>query len=374
MSKKTAITSPKLSLVDAAKLIGASGHLVTYIVQGEMGIGKSALLNILKDVAGLDQHDSHYVDMTTKDVGDFLVPKMGKVEINGQDVDICKFVVNSEFGIHSGKPVIIMLDEIGKAKGAVLNACNRLMHERKLGEYTLHPDSIVFATTNLAKEGLGDVVPAHTRNRVTVLQVAKPSVDEWIDNFAVPNGVHPVVVSTVREYPQMFASDEEYEQPDQNPYIFDHRTPRAAFVTPRSMKRVSDILNSLAEKRIKVDPVVLHHAIAGTIGGPAAHELMTIYNVNNKLPGWADIIAAPESVEVPDNAVSLCLLAMRAVHNIEAATFPAWLTYMKRMPMEAQALFAKSVMNPKCPKIGIAATNAGFVQWCAQHSYLVSKV
>ena len=42
MSKKTLVS--KLSLVEAAELIGASGHLVTYIVQGEMGIGKSALL------------------------------------------------------------------------------------------------------------------------------------------------------------------------------------------------------------------------------------------------------------------------------------------------------------------------------------------
>ena len=371
MSKKTLVS--KLSLVEAAELIGASGHLVTYIVQGEMGIGKSALLSLLMENPKFKGFLPKYVDMTTKDVGDFLVPKMAKVDVGGEEVDVCKFVVNSEFGIHSGHPVIIMLDEIGKAKGAVLNACNRLMHERKLGEYELHPDSIVFATTNLAREGLGDVVPAHTRNRVTVLQVAKPTAEQWVQNFAVGAGVHPIVISTVTEYPQMFASDDDYDKPDQNPYIFDHRTPRAAFVTPRSMKRVSDILNSIAETGTKINPVALQHAIAGTIGAPAANELMTIYNVNNDLPGWADIIRAPESIAIPQNAVSLCLLVMRALHNIDKSNFQNWMTYMRRMPKEVQALFAKSVMNPKCPKQSVAATNDPFVKWVHENGYIYSK-
>ena len=62
-----------------------------------------------------------------------------------------------------------MVDEYGKANPAVKNAMLRLMLERKIGSYTLHPDSLVFATTNLGAEGVGDLLPPHARNRMTVI-------------------------------------------------------------------------------------------------------------------------------------------------------------------------------------------------------------
>jgi hypothetical protein len=155
-----------------------------------------------------------YVDITTKDVGDFVVPKIRTVD----GVDVCSFIPNEEFGFHFKKPVVIMLDELGKAKGGVMNACLRLMQERQLGTYELHPDSIVFATTNLAVEGIGDNVPPHARNRVTQVRVAKPTAEEWM-TYAISRGVNHTVIATVREYPEMLASYEDYESPQQNTYI-----------------------------------------------------------------------------------------------------------------------------------------------------------
>ena len=106
-------------------------------------------LNML--AAGLPKHVPCYFDCTTKDLGDITIPDIMRVEDGSGFV---RYLTNEELGVHNDKPVILMIDEYGKANPAVKNALLRLLLERKIGSYTLHPDSIVFATTNLGAEGV----------------------------------------------------------------------------------------------------------------------------------------------------------------------------------------------------------------------------
>ena len=108
-----------VSLQDCANLIHAVGDSTTVLAQGEMGIGKSSMLKMLQ--AKLPNHHFCYGDMTTKDVGDFLVPKIRSLN----NAEVCSFIPNEEFGFHHDKPIVLMLDEIGKASKAVMNACLR---------------------------------------------------------------------------------------------------------------------------------------------------------------------------------------------------------------------------------------------------------
>ena len=226
-----------LSLQQTADLILAVGHKRTVLAQGEMGIGKSSILKMLRNKPELKDYFFCYVDITTKDVGDFMVPKIKDIDGN----EVCRFVPNEEFGLHfKGKKIVMMLDELGKAKGGVMNACLRLMQERSLGVYDL--DGIVFATTNLSVEGIGDNVPPHARNRVIQTRVGKPNAEELI-TYAINNNWNPIVIATIQEFPEMLASFEDYEKPEQNMYINDPRDVRMAVVTPRSLEASSDVIN-----------------------------------------------------------------------------------------------------------------------------------
>ena len=95
-----------VSLQECANLIGAVGADVTVLAQGEMGIGKSSMLKMLQ--GKFPDHFVCYGDMTTKDVGDFLVPKIK--DING--VEVTSFIPNEEFGFHHGKPIVLSLIHI----------------------------------------------------------------------------------------------------------------------------------------------------------------------------------------------------------------------------------------------------------------------
>lgn len=352
-----------ITLSEVTKLIAAIGHHTTVLVQGEMGIGKTEILKELSRM--FPDYFACYADMTTKDVGDLLMPKIRPLN----DVDTCSFVPNEEFGFHVPRKKLIMLDELGKAKGGVLNACLRLMNERSLGTNELPEGSIVFATTNLTIEGLGDTIPPHAKNRITVVQVAKPTAEEWTNNYALGAEVDPVIIATVNEYPQMFASFTDYEKPEQNPYIFDNRVSRAAFVTPRSMKRASDIYKSAA----KVGGAVLTHALIGTVGEAAAHEIMTMHNMSAKMPRWEEIITDPESAPLPDTAAGQCMTVMKAAQRIEKTNLEAWMTYVKRLPLETQALFARSVMHKNSPKREMVATTSYFVGWVVSNHWVFAE-
>ena len=357
-----------ITLKQCADLIAAVGDKQTVLVQGEMGIGKSAILKMLKSADYPQFKDAFfcYVDITTKDVGDFIVPKIRDID----GTDVCSFIPNEEFGFHlKGRKVVMMLDEIGKARGGVLNASLRLMNERALGVYELSKGSVVFATTNLSVEGLGDNVPPHGLNRVTRVKVCKSNAPTWIEDYAIPHGINPVIIGTVAEYPEMFASFEDYEKPEQNTYINDPRTVRGAVVTHRSMERASYVYEST---RILGDAVMCH-ALAGTVGEKAMHNILTMDKMDSQLTSWDDLIKSPETATVPTSAAASCMLVSKAVQRIEKDSMAAWMTFLNRIPKEAQGLFARSVMSNNCPKRDVAARNTEFAIWAAANNFLFAK-
>ena len=348
-----------LSLQQTADLILAVGTHTTVLAQGEMGIGKSSMLKTIKAKLGEGYHYC-YGDMTTKDVGDFLVPKIRSLN----DTEVCSFIPNEEFGFHHEKPIVLMLDEIGKASKAVMNACLRLMLERKLGTYSLPHGSIVFATTNLANEGIGDMLPPHARNRLTVVKVRKPSADEWLENYALDNGIAPEIMQTVKQFPQMLASFEDYDNPKDNEYIYDPRTPRPAFATPRSLEKASDII----KKARPLGSDILGHALKGTIGDRATYDTLSIVELAEQLPDWDSIIKDPSKTPIPKSASAVCMLVYSAVQKVEKDTLPKWLTYMKRLSKESQGLFATSAMRTQ--KKMIVGTDKEFIKWATENNYM----
>ena len=172
----TATTMYALGLDQVEALIRKSGALRTILVQGDMGTGKSSLLTVL--AKALPDHTPCYFDCTTKDLGDITIPNIAKLD---DGTGYVTYLTNEELGAHNNTPVILMIDAFGKANPAVKNALLRLILERKIGSYTLHPDSIIFATTNKGSEGVGDLLPPHARNRMTVIQTRKPNNMEWIE-------------------------------------------------------------------------------------------------------------------------------------------------------------------------------------------------
>jgi hypothetical protein len=349
-----------LTLEQTTTLIAAGGHLRTVLAQGDMGWGKSSILHEI--ARRKPTHTACYFDCTTKDLGDITIPKMK--ELDGQD--FVRFATNEELGLHlHDHPVIIMIDELGKANPMVQNALLRLMLERKMGSYTLHPDSIVFATTNLGAEGVGDILKPHARNRLTVVTVKKSTAMEWIE-WGINNNIDPVLLGWVKDNPQVAQSFLDVENPDDNPYIYHPRSQRAAFVTGRSLEAASDWL----KLRGSLDNTTLTAALMGTIGDRAAMDLMAFVRLAEDLPTMASIKNSPETAVVPKSVAAVCMVVFRTLTSIEADWIDAWMTYLERLEAEAQGMFANGVRAPKYSKQGLVMTNKKFTTWARSNSHL----
>ena len=349
----------QLNLDQIGALIKATGRKRTTLVQGHMGTGKSSLLKTL--ASELPTHTACYFDCTTKDLGDITLPNIATADGQGY----VTYATNEELGAHIRTPIILIVDEFGKANPAVKLALLRLMLERKIGSYQLHEDSIIFATTNLGAEGVGDLLPPHARNRITVVTARKPSNMEWIE-WGINAGVDHTLLGWCKDNPQLFLSFEDVRDPEENPYIYHPKAQRAAFVTPRSLEAASDIL----KERHLFDDQTLTGALMGTVGDRAAMDLMAFVKLADQLPSLQSIKDDPMNAKVPSSAAAVCMVVYRALASLERDWLDAWIDYMNRLDKEAQGMFANGVRAPKYSKQAMVMTNKKFTAWAMQNSYL----
>jgi hypothetical protein len=360
MTKATNIFA--LSLDQVANMIKHGGNKRTVLVRGHMGTGKSSLLKTLG--LELPTHTQCYFDCTTKDLGDISIPSLQSIETDG----CVRFIPNEELGVHLNKPIILMIDEYGKANPAVKNAMLRVILERKVGGYELHPDSLVFATTNLGAEGLGDLLPPHARDRLTDVTVRKPDNMEWIE-WGINNGVDHAVLGWAKDNPQLFYSFEDVASPEENPYIYHPKAQRAAFCTPRSMEAASDWV----KQRDVLDEQTVTAALIGTVGERGALDLVNYVKMVDELPSMESIKQNPMTAIVPESAAVKALVVFRTLTNIDKSWIDAWMDYMVRLDKEAQGMFANGVRSDKYAKQSVVMTNKKFRDWAMAHNYMFAS-
>ena len=361
-------------------LIKAVGTHRTVVVQGEAGCGKTSILyELAADPFFANYHVVNPIDMTQMSDGSVWVPDTDR------EAGVSRELPNERFGMHVGNrkgvdgsmPLLICLDEIAKARQYIKDTMAPIIFERRLGDFHMPDGSIVFGCTNLAVEGLGDSMQAHLRDRIIPVIMRKPTAQEWIEDFAVPKGLHAAVIASVTEYPQVFASFMDYEvggalhgqnQERHNPYIFNPRATQDKWVTGRSLHATSDILNTGGG----LDDETLQAAIAGTVGRAFTGLLMAYVRFGKSLPAFGHICADPLGTPIPANPAAQVMLAFRlltqASDRLEAE---AVAQYMSRITGDAKLLFTKNVsVNSK--KMGIFARSETFTKLLAASTRILN--
>ena len=341
-----------ITLQEAETLIATIGKDVTVHIKGQPGIGKSSLLNTLS--AKFPTHIPVYIDCADLDLGDLAMPAMN------HETKTTAFYPNERFSLHHGKPVIIMLDEITKANEPVKNMLLPVMLERRLGAVKFHPDSIVYSTGNLTTDAVGDSMKAHAKNRLTNVEVRNPNDEEWVE-WGMGNDIAPEVLAWVKQFPHCLASYKDDSQKE-NMYIYDPRKQQEAFVSPRSLAKASFIVK---QREILGIPTTLS-ALTGTIGEAASRDMSAYFSLADGLPTKEAIYKKPNEAVVPTDPSAKVILIMRELMTIKKEDFDSWMTYLQRLPMEIQALFALNIMASERKQI--AATNKTFTDWAIKHN------
>jgi len=355
-----------LSLEQVAKSILAVGEKSTVIAVGDMGSGKTSGLGSHLRAARPNNTYIHF-DCTNKDIQDLSVPKFME-KLGSMVSDYVSFVPNEELGVHLGKPVTINFDEFLKAPKPVQKAVRRVMLERVVNGIALPEGSIVFGTSNLSGEGLGDSLEAHQRNAVIFVRMRKPNAEEFI-SFGINNGFNATTLGWARENPHAFQSFTDVKNPRDNEVIF-HPADKArtAFVTGRSLEKASDVLH--AREAGDIDDTTTMAMLIGCIGPVAAQDMMAFTKLSDKLPKRDEILKSPNTAPVPENVAALCMVVFRALSSMDREFIDPWMTYMERLSMDAQGLFVNGVRAERYAHQHIVMTNKKFSAWCQANNVL----
>ena len=258
-----------------------------------------------------------------------------------------------------------MLDEFMKAPKLLQIIFTRLMLERMVGDVPLPEDlknkrkSIVIATSNNASDGVGDTMLSHAGNRVCILQMAKPTPNEWLE-WATENGISRVVRAFVAMFPRSLASYKEGDAQKDNPYIFQPNKGALSFVSPRSLAKCDVI--------VRYRDVIGEHAtqvaLAGTIGHSAAGDMAAFLALEKSLTGVMDIIKAPSTIEMPKDISAQLMIMFQAVDVLETQDqLSKFMEFVERIPSsEIQGVFFTMMMRTT-KSVKLARNNLKIAEW-----------
>jgi len=343
MSKLVNTYTFAVNHAEATTLIANNGMDVTYVLEGEPGVGKSTVLSSMKNLLG-DAYDYIYVDVPLKDIPDIAL------SMPDHETQTTKAYINSLWlGTDPKKPKVIMLDEMFKGSEYVKLMMNRLALERTVGDYVLPEGSIVFGTTNFQTDGVGDRTNGHTNSRVTRVAMRKPTKDEWLA-WASNNNIHEYVMTWVAQNEHLMAS---YKDTEFNTelhktgegnfhYIYHPQHNAQYYVCPRTLEKASHQLHNID----KVGEALTTKGLIGTLGAKAALDLSAMIALGADLPHPQEIVANPETAKVPKNPVAKLILIYKSLNYINEDTLDKYATYFKRFEStEMYAVWIRTAMT-----------------------------
>ena len=368
-----------LSSSQVINLIAAVGHKRTVIVEGENGIGKTALFHQLKRLPKFANHIAvDPIDCTQLSDGSVWMPDLDRENGISRELPNERFGVSksNQRGVNGSKPIIAFLDEIAKAPQFIKNVLAPIVYEQRVGNYHFVEGSVIFAATNLSIEGLGDSIQAHLRNRLVFVKMRKPSADEWV-KWATDAGINPMVIAFVSNEPRVMASFLDYEKggayegkdmSKDNGFVFNPKSTQQAYATPRSLAAAGDILD---EGLGILDDTTIEQALIGPVGYTTAESLASFVRFGREICEYARVIKDPKTAPLSDNPTAQLIQVFQFVSRAKDRTeAEAIVSYVWRMRAEMQSIFCNTVATSQ--RVDLFITLSDFGKMLAEHKIFFS--
>ena len=368
-----------LSASQVVSLVAAIGDKRTVIVEGENGIGKTALFHALRKLPKFADHIAvQPIDCTQLSDGSVWMPDLDRENGVSRELPNERFGVSAfnQLGVNNSKPILVGLDEIAKAPQFIKNVLAPIIYERRVGNLSMPEGSVVVCFTNLSIEGLGDSIQAHLRNRLVFVKMRKPSCDEWI-KWATDNGINPMVIAFVNNEPRVMQSFLEYEKggmfegkdlSKDNGFIFNPKSMQLAYATPRSLVAASDILDAGLGV---LDDDTLEAALVGTVGATTAEALASFIRFGREICEYSRVIKSPDTAPLSDNPTAQLIQVFQFVTRVADRTeAEAIVKYVWRMRAEMQSIFCNTVATSQ--RVALFATINEFGRMLAEHKIFFS--
>ena len=308
MAKKKSTVAPDTMILKPSESTQALTHAVIrkmpIFLWGPPGIGKSQIMGQIAKDLGYQFVDIRLSQLDPTDLRGIPYPGQAKAfDVDGspimeQKVDHHGDLVFVEDDKGEQSPVMVQktenamfwspphfyernhkiktfyfFDEMNAAPQSIQAAAYQIILDRKIGDYDLGPDDVVFAAGNRETDkGATFKMPTPLMNRFVHLEM-KHDFDDWQD-WAIDAGIHKTVVG--------YLTWQKHEL-----MAFDPTSASRGFATPRSWEFVSRLVHD--------DPnlpeMVKLGLLAGAVGDGVAIKFIEYQRLNEKLPNPSDILS-----------------------------------------------------------------------------------
>jgi hypothetical protein len=258
----------------------AGGLTASWMLHGRPGVGKTRIVQTLAAEIGAPLFDLRLTTIEPQD--------LRGLPYYDHEARRTRWYPPEDLPDDPDRPAVLFLDELTAAAPVLQPTVYGLLQERRIGRNILAPNVLIVAAGNAAEDGAVAYEMGTALSDRLIHMVLRAEAADWLDNFAVPARLHPAVTAFIRTRPDLLETTEA-------------ALGRGEMVatTPRSWERVSAILNSVPDRRLR-DVMV-----AGVVGEAVAAEFALV----------ADDIAA--TVQVQD--------MLAATPRARTALYPATL-------------------------------------------------
>ena len=220
------------------------------------GIGKSSLARQIAE-----EHNLEFIDirLATHEVCDLT----GLPKVDGKRAEFLPFNIFplEDDSIPEGKKGwLILLDELTSCPRSMQVAAYRLLLDREVGQYKVHPNCYIMAAGNRMEDNaVTNELSTALKSRMITLRV-DVDPDQWIEDFAIPNGIDHRIIGFVKANPQVLSD-------------FDPTSEQDTFCSPRTLEFLSKLIK---DQGVYSEDIPL---IAGTIGDNRAGEFVTVCTI-----------------------------------------------------------------------------------------------
>lgn len=309
---------------------------LTPLLVSSPGIGKSSLVHDLARQGQLKVIDLRLSQCTPEDLQGYPMRTGNKATFTPFDV----FPLEGEEIPDGYAGWLLFLDELTSATKPVQAAAYKLILDRMVGSYHLHPNVAIVAAGNKASDkAVVNQMSTALQSRLIHFEL-EVSADDWMEYATRQNLDHRV---------RGFISYQPSKLMDFRP---DHQD--KTFPCPRTWEFLSRLIQGKEVTEAQAA------RIAGTIGQGAAVEFITFAQEYHRLPKLHDILSSPKITPVPGESSTKYATISMLIDRFDLINIEAIIAYISRFDIEFQIIFGRGAVtrNPK-----LAAQSEAFAKY-----------
>ncbi|QXV74352.1 ATPase domain-containing protein [Rhizobium phage RHEph16] len=291
------------------------------------GLGKSAMAAEIANDFGLQMIDHRISTSAPTDLTGLPEIQNSRAKFNPFDF----FPIKGLDEVPKGKNGwLLFLDEFNSGSKAVLAAAYKLVLDRKVGQYDLHPNVAIMCAGNRDTDrAITTNIGTAMQSRLTTYNIELNN-DEFINHIMVKQHWDDRVIAYLSSEPNKI-----------NDFRPDHSDD--TFCCPRTWDSL--------QQQIKGKQVTRQHLplAAGTITSGVAADFFTFLEVYQDMPKFEDVLREPNSYPVPTNPQLKWATVSSFSQKTNKKNFVPLSTYIGRFDMTFQVLFFRMTLphNPE---------------------------